>query len=577
MYTSPRLSASASRSALRLPSAHWKTAVTSGRLEPECWPTIQPKFQIAHSDVVFTIGSCFARNIEAYLARLKMSVPMSTFDWSNGAGTHIGPGSLNKYTPCDILQEIDRTSRLISAAEEAREAILLEPLMELPDGRFIDLDCLAAGPMTRDEALGLRRRLFDVFSWAFRGDVVIITPGHIECWWDQVTGLSVQGRPATPQWPEFADRFYTQRLTIAQAYDALDCTIQALNVHGEQKILLTTSPVPLKATFSGEDIITANMFSKATLRAVVGELSAKYANVGYFPSFESAILSHAAGVWEADRRHVSDGFVGKIVQRFMGAYFTDFAEQVDSADQAWIHLRLAQPSLALAELERRPPADVDLGGTLRGLAQLASGSMSGADLLEAHALQVDCPADIRLAAAVELFVCGRTKAAKTVAARALKGEMEKAAMRRTFRIIIEVADISTATGFDRAAARWTGDAALKDMPAILAAMTGWRLGRRKHAAKLLEFDRKSNRTMFAGQALHARLLCVQALIQRDAGNADAARSLLEDAARSAPEDAGIASHLELFDTTPQVEEAAVPKRLFLGFDLSPVLSKVFPR
>jgi len=45
-------------------AARWPRRGGDSRLEPFAQVKVQPRFSIAPSDVVFTIGSCFARNIE---------------------------------------------------------------------------------------------------------------------------------------------------------------------------------------------------------------------------------------------------------------------------------------------------------------------------------------------------------------------------------------------------------------------------------------------------------------------------------------------------------------------------------
>ena len=46
----------------------------------------------------------------------------------------------------------------------------------------------------------------------------------------------------------------------------------------EIKIFISVSPVPLAATFSGKDIISANNYSKSVLRCVAEAISTKYDN-----------------------------------------------------------------------------------------------------------------------------------------------------------------------------------------------------------------------------------------------------------------------------------------------------------
>src|ERR1700712_3706246 len=79
-------------------ASSWPARTAGNRLEPFADPIVTPGFTLRPTDVVFTIGSCFARNIEEYLRRLGMKVP--TLDFVVPAGEREGRPSaiLNKYT-----------------------------------------------------------------------------------------------------------------------------------------------------------------------------------------------------------------------------------------------------------------------------------------------------------------------------------------------------------------------------------------------------------------------------------------------------------------------------------------------
>jgi hypothetical protein len=81
-----------------------------------------------------------------------------------------------------------------------------------------------------------------------------------------------------------------------------------------RKIILTVSPVPLSRTYSGKDIVVANMESKCTLRAVAAEATKLCDNAVYWPSFEIAL---ARDIFEADGRHVRPDGINLIVSEFL--------------------------------------------------------------------------------------------------------------------------------------------------------------------------------------------------------------------------------------------------------------------
>jgi hypothetical protein len=92
--------------------------------------------------------------------------------------------------------------------------------------------------------------------------------------------------------------------------------------HHDVRIIVTVSPVPLMATFSAEDVVVANTYSKSLLRAVAQEWAAKYENVHYFPSYEIVQNSDPRLTWEEDRRHVKGQVVQHIMRLFLRNYFS---------------------------------------------------------------------------------------------------------------------------------------------------------------------------------------------------------------------------------------------------------------
>ena len=85
----------------------------------------------------------------------------------------------------------------------------------------------------------------------------------------------------------------------------------------QKKIIVTISPVALKRTFSGRDIIIANMESKSIFRAVATSISREFSNVIYWPSYEIVL---ARDVYEEDGRHVTPDGVNAIVDQFLAVH-----------------------------------------------------------------------------------------------------------------------------------------------------------------------------------------------------------------------------------------------------------------
>ena len=73
---------------------------------------------------------------------------------------------------------------------------------------------------------------------------------------------------------------------------------------GEKKIIFTVSPIPLYFTFTDQDIVVANKYSKSILRSAVDQFIDNK-DIFYFPSFE--IIQDCVGwpnSFKEDKRHV---------------------------------------------------------------------------------------------------------------------------------------------------------------------------------------------------------------------------------------------------------------------------------
>lgn len=302
----------------RNPHAIWSKA--SERLDPEVTPALNPRFQIETGAKIFTIGSCFARNIEEHVARLGFDIPMLRFTVPNEEWQFRPAGILNKYTPASIFQEIDWTARVHRAGGTVTPELCAPFRYDCEKG-VIDTNIDGFVPVTEERFLQRRKDIYDVFKEVFESDCVIITLGLIEAWYDTENDVFIQAAPVGRNFKN-ADQFEFRVLGYAESLDFIDRSIALVrDVNPNARFMITTSPVGLNRTFANNDVIIENTFSKALLRTVCGELYYKYDFLDYFPSFESVFLTKSWDIWHTDKRHVTDRYVGKIVGRLVGAYF----------------------------------------------------------------------------------------------------------------------------------------------------------------------------------------------------------------------------------------------------------------
>jgi hypothetical protein len=279
------------------------------------------KFTLASDSRFFCIGSCFARNIEEHLIYRGMEV-LSKHVVCPKEESPIRPnGFLNKFTTPSMANELEW---VVAPAEAA------DVLVETEKG-WIDTQLAPGIPPVSLERARKRRRFItdDYFPRIKDADVVVITFGLIEAWFDTTAGIYWNSAPSLWEIRRNPGRFFfestdyeTNQRYLNRVYDLLQ------DINPKARIVVTVSPVPLTATFTGRDIAAANTYSKSVLRAVAQAFADRHENVDYFPSFELVMLSRREAAFSAhDFAHVKDALVGQIIECFISSYIGEMPRQ----------------------------------------------------------------------------------------------------------------------------------------------------------------------------------------------------------------------------------------------------------
>jgi tetratricopeptide (TPR) repeat protein len=180
-------------------------------------------------------------------------------------------------------------------------------------------------PASMERVIERRAMVHDAFAQLPECRVVIITLGLAEAWFDHETSLYLNTTPPQPAINRSPDRFSLDVLDYDDIYASLERIYAMLQARGHPdfKVLITVSPVPFKATFTGQDAITANTYSKAVQRAACQAFVTRHDNVDYFPSFEIVTMSDREFVFERDNVHVSNSTVAYIVDQVLANYSPD--------------------------------------------------------------------------------------------------------------------------------------------------------------------------------------------------------------------------------------------------------------
>lgn len=311
------------------PDAFWRRCRDSGdfllsRLH-------KPKFPVPQGARIGTIGSCFAQNIARHLRG-------SVFEFvdaepppegiSDQVANQFGYGLFsarygNVYTARQFRQMLED-----AVADRVHDAAIWET-----DGRFYDglrpsvePGGHATAQLVRDHRLAHLRKVLELFQSL---DVVIFTLGLTEAWADR-SGLVFPVVPGAvagtynPAQHQFLNLRYPK---IQEDLTAILALLHEFNP--EMRLMLTVSPVPLVATATGDHVLRATTYSKATLRAAAQDFASDNALVDYFPSYE--IITGApfrSRFYAENLRSVTPEGIETVMRCFFGAYGGGAAPEV---------------------------------------------------------------------------------------------------------------------------------------------------------------------------------------------------------------------------------------------------------
>ena len=290
------------------------------RVEPIAKPSLNPSFLVGREDAIFTIGSCFARNVEVKLQSLGFDVPMRSLKIVDGEfeGVEDNPNIFNNYAVPSILNELEW------ALDEDRPFDPATGFVEVTNDGFVDLHLTRFfRPVSWDEACARRARIKASMLSVRRCRVVIITLGLVEVWFDNLAGNYLNIAPPKQIAKRYANRFSLHVLSYEDIETRLLAVINLLkrtSAISDKKIIITVSPIPLAQTFTDHDVMIANTYAKSALRTAAEAVSYLTESVDYYPSYESIMLSERSITWKEDMRHVQSELISLNVDRMINAY-----------------------------------------------------------------------------------------------------------------------------------------------------------------------------------------------------------------------------------------------------------------
>jgi GSCFA family. len=287
--------------------------------QPLFVPDIRPAFTLRRKDKLFAIGSCFARGIESALVEQEMAVlsRATEFDSFPAINNEMKLGFTNKYSTFSIYNEL-------RWALDPAEEFPRESLVDIEDGVFYDPHTNPALQLAGLKETIRRRKIIEAVTRRVgQCRVVIVTLGLVEVWRDKIANVFINTAPIPAALHRHSDRYEFHITNFTENFSNLEHIHSLLSRfgHPDVQLVVTVSPVPLEATFSSEDVVIANTYSKSILRAAAQEWATTHKNVHYFPSYEIVQNSDRKVTWEEDLRHVKGEVVYHIMNLFLRHYF----------------------------------------------------------------------------------------------------------------------------------------------------------------------------------------------------------------------------------------------------------------
>ena len=304
-----------------LPSrSFWRSAVTD-RAPTDPGDLYEPKFKINNRAKIVTAGSCFAQHVGRTLAMAGFNVmdaepPPKGF--SDTAAQSFGyklysARYSNIYTVRQLLQTLDEAEGKFQPAipvweKGGRYFDAMRPSVE-PEG-------LESAELVMEHRKLHLEKVLNVFNAA---EVFVFTFGLTEAWIHKETGTVYPTAPGTIAGNFDSTIFSFKNYRFAEILgDFQNFRARMVNINPNMRFVITTSPVPLTATASGQHVEVASCYSKSVLRAVCGTLTESFKNVDYFPSYEIITSINNRGIYfENNKRSVSSAGVDTAMALFM--------------------------------------------------------------------------------------------------------------------------------------------------------------------------------------------------------------------------------------------------------------------
>ncbi|MEV7606235.1 GSCFA domain-containing protein [Paenarthrobacter sp. NPDC089322] len=282
------------------------------------------KFEIEQADFVATAGSCFAQHIATNLRK----------NGYNVVDTEPAPKAMTTRTAERFgfgvysarFGNIYYVRQLLQLVQEAYGVRQPSNWIWTKGDKYFDALRPSVEPLGLDSAEEVikhrEQHLAAVRKMLASASVLVYTFGLTEGWVDKASGTVFPTAPGTICGDYDPDVFAFENFNYVDIVNDFEQLRDLIKQHNpEIKFLLTVSPVALAATAADDHVLVSTTYSKAVLRSAVGDLTNKFEDVAYFPSFEIITGSPAKGrYWDESLRSVTGEGVMEVMRHFFNAH-----------------------------------------------------------------------------------------------------------------------------------------------------------------------------------------------------------------------------------------------------------------
>lgn len=284
------------------------------RLFPFARPQMAKSTPIANpSPKVFVAGSCLARQIDKSVKGAGLEQVYQRDKIGFGHTDAETKQNFNRYN----LGVIENEFRwAFDPTADAGCASLIEN-----DGELVDMQVVWTFAHQPEQARKIRRAYNADFASARHADLIIITLGAADMWYDSQTGCYLNGIV-----PNRISDAHPGRFEL-HAWEPEDFLASLERIRGllqentlcatPPRLAICVSPVSQPLSFSGEDALIAETYGKSVQRVAAQQFADRHDDVDYAPVYEFVVLTDRAFAYQSNSfNHVEPD----CVDRFFGDY-----------------------------------------------------------------------------------------------------------------------------------------------------------------------------------------------------------------------------------------------------------------